>query len=212
MEETPMSREEAMIQFNKLEKQAHLWGVLIMSEFRDNKKQDGSVVAYQDQDKGALETNMTKEEERTIIGWMESDASFKESSKLEDENMPKMTEQLSNGLAYVQRRLFKAMLGGESSFDMSQCSTASWVPWKLLLQWIQREDVWGDSIAEKQLWNMFMATLNKDNGYHSYMVKYWQDAKMAVIKLTPKGGMGGKWQTGLKRSYETFKGQKTASK
>eukprot|EP00972_Heterocapsa_arctica_P012649 1858836-Heterocapsa_arctica.AAC.1 len=132
---------------------------------------------------------------------MESDAWVKENSKLADENMLKMTEQLSNGLEYVQRRLFKATLGGESSFDMNQCPTASWVPWKLLLRWIQREDVWGDSIADKQLWNMFMATLNKDIGYHSYMVKYWQDAKMAVIiELTPKGGMGGKWQTGLKRS------------
>eukprot|EP00972_Heterocapsa_arctica_P053903 7939515-Heterocapsa_arctica.AAC.1 len=49
-------------------------------------------------------------------------------------------------------------------------------------------------------------------GYHSYMVKYWQDTKMAMIKLTPKGGMRGKWQTGLKRSYVQFKGQRTAAK
>eukprot|EP00972_Heterocapsa_arctica_P079327 11692140-Heterocapsa_arctica.AAC.1 len=51
-----------------------------------------------------------------------------------------------------------------------------------------------------------------DMGYHSYMVKYWQDTKTALIKLTPKGGMGGKWQTGLKRNYGTFKGQRTAVK
>eukprot|EP00972_Heterocapsa_arctica_P031054 4568479-Heterocapsa_arctica.AAC.1 len=71
---------------------------------------------------------------------MENNAWVKESSKLEDKNVLKMTEQLSNGLEYVQLRLFKAMLGGESSFDMNQLSTASWVPWKLLLQWTQRED------------------------------------------------------------------------
>eukprot|EP00972_Heterocapsa_arctica_P094683 13961053-Heterocapsa_arctica.AAC.1 len=125
-----------------------------MSEFRDNKKKDVSVVAYQDQEKGALETNMNKEEERTIIDWMENNAWVKESPKMEDKKMLKMREKLSTGLEHVQRRLFKAMLGGESPFDMNQCSTASWAPWKLLLQWIQREDVWGDSITEKQLWEM----------------------------------------------------------
>eukprot|EP00972_Heterocapsa_arctica_P096159 14186834-Heterocapsa_arctica.AAC.1 len=65
----------------------------------------------------------------------------------------------------------------------------------------------GDSIQEEQLWNIIMATLNKDMGYQSYMVKYWQDTKMALIKLTPRGGIAGQWQTSLKRNYGAFKDQ-----
>eukprot|EP00972_Heterocapsa_arctica_P074621 11012857-Heterocapsa_arctica.AAC.1 len=50
-----------------------------------------------------------------------------------------------------------------------------------------------------------MTTLSRDRGYHSYMVKYWQDTKLAVIRLTPKGGIVAKWSNSLKKDYMASK-------
>eukprot|EP00972_Heterocapsa_arctica_P100464 14814606-Heterocapsa_arctica.AAC.1 len=44
MEDAPMSRKEARININKLEKQVTKLGEMTRAEFEDIKKQDGSVV------------------------------------------------------------------------------------------------------------------------------------------------------------------------
>eukprot|EP00972_Heterocapsa_arctica_P065261 9635224-Heterocapsa_arctica.AAC.1 len=70
----------------------------LMKENRDLKKPDGTAEANQESDKGALVTDMSMEEERTIIDWIDSNPWVKESALLEDESMLKMTDTLSNGL------------------------------------------------------------------------------------------------------------------
>eukprot|EP00972_Heterocapsa_arctica_P057819 8529120-Heterocapsa_arctica.AAC.1 len=141
MEDAPMSKKETLTNNTNLEKQVKELGEMIMAELRDIKKQDGIIVMYQEeQEKGALETHMTKEEERTIKYCMEKNRWAKDSSKLEDESMLKMTERLPNVLEFAQGTIFRAMLGQDESFDMNQGATAAWVPWKLRLEYIQRKE------------------------------------------------------------------------
>eukprot|EP00972_Heterocapsa_arctica_P087840 12954031-Heterocapsa_arctica.AAC.1 len=72
-----------------------------------------------------MKTHMTMDEKRTIIEWFNSNPMIKDNARLEDEDMMKITDKLAVGLETVQRRLFKAIVGGDT-FSMNMNSTVSW--------------------------------------------------------------------------------------
>eukprot|EP00972_Heterocapsa_arctica_P013037 1915463-Heterocapsa_arctica.AAC.1 len=82
MEEAPMSRKDAMVQFNKLENLVEELAMMLIKENRDQKKPEGRAAANQEPNKGTLETSMSMEEERAIIEWIDSSPWVKESALL----------------------------------------------------------------------------------------------------------------------------------
>eukprot|EP00972_Heterocapsa_arctica_P065667 9691031-Heterocapsa_arctica.AAC.1 len=70
---------------------------------------------------------------------------------------------------------------------MHNNSMDEWVPWQSILEFINDAEVWGP-LEEKTFWNIVMNTCNKAMNYHSYMVRYFKETSMAVVKITPKGG------------------------
>eukprot|EP00972_Heterocapsa_arctica_P072732 10737812-Heterocapsa_arctica.AAC.1 len=79
----------------------------------DNQHPEERAEQDQDSHEGAMRTNMTMDEERTITEWIDANPMIKDNVKFEDEDMLKITDKLTVQLEYVQKGMFKAMVGGE---------------------------------------------------------------------------------------------------
>eukprot|EP00972_Heterocapsa_arctica_P065016 9596745-Heterocapsa_arctica.AAC.1 len=69
----------------------------------------------------------------------------------------------------------------DDKLNIVQNSRFGWVPHTLIFKWL--EDVWGKTLTLEMFWNMMLHTKNEKN-QHCYMLKYWPNKGVVMIKAT----------------------------
>eukprot|EP00972_Heterocapsa_arctica_P048315 7125393-Heterocapsa_arctica.AAC.1 len=61
-------------------------------------------------------------------------------------------------------------------FDVVNNSRYGWVPYGVIYH--SCKIIWKDTLTEHMFWNMILHTKNDNEGYNSYMIKYWPGINM----------------------------------
>eukprot|EP00972_Heterocapsa_arctica_P003121 464610-Heterocapsa_arctica.AAC.1 len=142
-------------------------------------------------------TDMTDGEMAGIIRWMRAleltnpifGYSVLDEAILEQEEMePNFVER------QAQQQCFEALTEGyhgstkerKDKFNLVDNSRFGWVPHAALYDWLK--SMWKEVLMDVMFWNLLLHTKSDKNNQHSYVLKYWPNMKMVLIKVarTPK--------------------------
>eukprot|EP00972_Heterocapsa_arctica_P116102 16451434-Heterocapsa_arctica.AAC.1 len=71
----------------------------------------------------------------------------------------------------------------------NQCH--GWYAWGTMKKHLQDPQVWSEDMTDKELWTVITETRNHKEHSYSFMINVF-DKECAMIKATPRGGIGGK--------------------
>eukprot|EP00972_Heterocapsa_arctica_P074097 10938608-Heterocapsa_arctica.AAC.1 len=98
---------------------------------------------------GAMKTDMSIEEEKIVLEWINSSQQRKDDAKFEDMSYLDIKDKLMGSMESVQKIMFNALVAGDkASCDMHSNAKLGWTPWKTLLEWLKQRDIWGP-VSEK---------------------------------------------------------------